>query len=73
MMGTRSGSIDPSVISFLIEQHGYTIEEIDELLNKKGFYSVSGNMIPRINQIPIYHVHGMISRDNTKPSNSVLS
>ena len=23
MMGTRSGSIDPSVISFLIEQHGY--------------------------------------------------
>lgn len=30
-------------------------------------------MIPRINQIPIYHVHGMISRDNTKPSNSVLS
>ena len=35
MMGTRSGSIDPSVISFLIEQHGYTIEEIDELLNKK--------------------------------------
>ncbi|MBM6805316.1 SIR2 family protein [Bacteroides caecicola] len=46
---------------------------LDELLNKKGFYSVSGNMIPRINQIPIYHVHGMISRDNTKPSNSVLS
>lgn len=43
MMGTRSGSIDPSVISFLIEQHGYTIEQIDELLNKKsGILGVSG-------------------------------
>ena len=43
MMGTRSGSIDPSVISFLIEQHGYTIEEIDELLNKKsGVSSITG-------------------------------
>lgn len=43
MMGTRSGSIDPSVISFLIEQHGYTIEEIDELLNKKsGVLGISG-------------------------------
>ena len=43
MMGTRSGSIDPSVISFLIEQHGYTIEQVDELLNKKsGVLGISG-------------------------------
>ena len=43
MMGTRAGSIDPSVISFLIEQHGYTIEEVDELLNKKsGVLGISG-------------------------------
>ena len=43
MMGTRSGSIDPSVISFLIEQHGYTIEAVDELLNKKyGVLGISG-------------------------------
>ena len=43
MMGTRSGSFDPSVISFLIEQHGYTIEQIDELLNKKsGILGISG-------------------------------
>ncbi len=43
MMGTRSGSIDPSVISFLIEQQGYTIEQIDELLNKKsGVLGISG-------------------------------
>lgn len=46
---------------------------LDELLNNKGFYSVSDNFIPRTKQVPIYHVHGMISRDNTKPSNFVLS
>lgn len=43
MMGTRSGSIDPSVISFLVEEHGYTINDIDELLNKKsGILGISG-------------------------------
>ncbi|MBU3136325.1 acetate kinase [Clostridium gasigenes] len=43
MMGTRSGSIDPSVITFLIEEHGYTIEEVDDLLNKKsGVLGISG-------------------------------
>ena len=43
MMGTRAGSIDPSVISFLIEEKGYTIEQIDEMLNKKsGVLGVSG-------------------------------
>ena len=43
MMGTRAGSIDPSVISFLIEEQGYTIKEIDELLNKKsGVLGISG-------------------------------
>ena len=46
---------------------------LDELLNKKDFYSVSDNIIPRTKDVPIYHVHGMISRDNTRPSNSVLS
>ena len=43
MMGTRSGSIDPSVISFLIEEEGYTINKVDEILNKKsGILGISG-------------------------------
>lgn len=43
MMGTRSGNIDPSVIGFLIEEQGYTMKEIDEVLNKKsGILGVSG-------------------------------
>ena len=43
MMGTRSGSIDPSVISFLVEEQGYTMSDIDNLLNKKsGILGISG-------------------------------
>lgn len=43
MMGTRAGSIDPSVISFLVEEKGYTMNEVDELLNKKsGVLGISG-------------------------------
>ena len=43
MMGTRSGSIDPSVISYLMEVHGYEINDINEILNKKsGVLGISG-------------------------------
>lgn len=43
MMGTRSGSIDPSVINFLVEEQGYTLKEVDAMLNKKsGVLGISG-------------------------------
>ena len=43
MMGTRSGNIDPSVINFLIEEQGYTIKEVDNILNKEsGILGISG-------------------------------
>ncbi len=43
MMGTRAGSIDPSVISFLVEEQGYSMNEVDEILNKKsGVLGISG-------------------------------
>ena len=35
MMGTRSGDIDAGIVVHLVEQHGYTIEQVDTLLNKK--------------------------------------
>lgn len=42
IMGTRSGSLDPSVVTYLVKSKGYTIEEIDEILNKEsGVYGVS--------------------------------
>lgn len=42
-MGTRSGNIDPSISTFLIEECGYTTEEANETLNKKsGVLGISG-------------------------------
>ncbi len=35
MMGTRSGDVDAGIIVHLIEQLGYTIEQVDTLLNKQ--------------------------------------
>ncbi len=42
-MGTRSGSIDPTVVTYLIKSRGYTAEEVEDILNKKsGLLGVSG-------------------------------
>ncbi|MDR1531274.1 MAG: acetate kinase [Clostridiales bacterium] len=42
-MGTRSGDIDPAVVSFLIEKEGMTAKEVENLLNKKsGMAGLSG-------------------------------
>lgn len=43
MMGTRSGDIDPAVVSFLIEKEGWTKDETNEFLNKRsGALGLSG-------------------------------
>ncbi len=43
VMGTRSGSIDPAVIPFLVEHEGMTAKEVDTVLNKKsGVMGISG-------------------------------
>lgn len=43
MMGTRSGSIDPSILEFLAHKEGFSIDEIDTILNKQsGLLGVSG-------------------------------
>ena len=35
VMGTRSGDLDPAIIFYLNKQKGYSLEEIDRLLNKQ--------------------------------------
>lgn len=35
IMGTRSGSIDPAVVTYLIENCGMSAKEVDTMLNKK--------------------------------------
>lgn len=43
MMGTRSGDVDPSLHAHLSRTKGWSIDEIDTMLNKKsGFLGVSG-------------------------------
>ncbi len=43
MMGTRSGSVDPGILIFLIRQHGLGADQIDDMLNKKsGLLGISG-------------------------------
>ena len=43
MMGTRSGSLDPSVVTFIMEQEHLTPSQMDDILNKKsGLLGISG-------------------------------
>jgi acetate kinase len=43
MMGTRSGSLDPGILVYLIRHRGYTAEQLDRILNKEsGLLGVSG-------------------------------
>ncbi|HKV47158.1 MAG TPA: acetate kinase [Candidatus Acidoferrales bacterium] len=43
MMGTRSGSVDPGILTYLMRQQHLQSQEIDDLLNKRsGLLGVSG-------------------------------
>ena len=43
MMGTRSGTLDPSVVTFIAEKENMTPEEMSNMLNKKsGLLGISG-------------------------------
>lgn len=45
IMGTRSGDIDPAIISFLAEKEGKTADEVVNVLNKKsGVLGLSGGI-----------------------------
>jgi len=43
MMGSRSGSVDPGILTYLMRQKGYSADQLDEILNKKsGLKGISG-------------------------------
>jgi len=45
IMGTRSGDIDPSIIFYLVEQKGYSIEQVSKVLNKEsGMVGLTGDV-----------------------------
>jgi acetate kinase len=42
-MGTRCGTIDPSIVAYVVEQSGMSVNEVNDALNKKsGLLGVSG-------------------------------
>ena len=42
-MGTRSGDMDPAVVKFIMDRENVTVDEVDNILNKKsGAFGISG-------------------------------
>ncbi len=43
LMGTRTGAVDPSAVTYIQEKHGFSAAEMSEYMNKKsGFLGISG-------------------------------
>jgi len=43
IMGTRCGTIDPATVCYLVREGGYTIDEVDTMMNKQsGLLALSG-------------------------------
>ncbi|MGI6755327.1 MAG: acetate/propionate family kinase [Atopobiaceae bacterium] len=43
IMGTRCGTIDPATVCYLVREGGYTIDEVDTMMNKQsGMLAISG-------------------------------
>ena len=43
LMGTRTGAVDPSAVTFVADKHGFTPDEMSQYMNKKsGFLGISG-------------------------------
>ena len=43
MMGTRSGSIDPAIVTYIMREEGKTFDEMDQILNREsGIAGISG-------------------------------
>lgn len=60
IMGTRSGDIDPSVIFYLVNQLGYSTQEVSDLLNKQsGLLGLAGTSDMR-------DVKALIQQGNTE-------
>lgn len=55
MMGTRSGSIDPSILIYLMRHKGSSADQLDQILNSKsgllGVSGISGDMRDILNSV----------------------
>ncbi len=67
MMGTRSGSVDPGILTYLMRQGRLQAEEIDETLNHKsgllGVSGISGDMREILDSIKQGHPRARLALD----------
>jgi acetate kinase len=67
MMGTRSGSIDPAILLYLMRNHNFTLDELDDLLNKKsglkGVSGVSGDLRAILTAIEVGNEQAQLALD----------
>lgn len=67
MMGTRSGSVDPGIVTYLARQRHRSGEELDDILNKKsgllGISGISGDMREILDAIKSGHERAKLAFD----------
>ena len=67
MMGTRSGSVDPGIVTYLMRQKGISAERIDDILNKEsgllGISGISGDMREILEAVKGGHERGKLAFD----------
>jgi acetate kinase len=79
MMSTRSGDIDPAIVTYLINGLKYNARQVDEILNKKsGLLGIAGTMDMREilagagERVVGYKVKGKFSSDDKKRAKLAL-
>jgi len=67
MMGTRSGSIDPGILTYLMRESRLQVQEIDDVLNKEsgllGVSGISGDMREILTSIKRGHSRAKLAFD----------
>jgi len=67
MMGTRSGSVDPGILTYLMRQKGISPQRLDEILNKEsgllGISGISGDMRQILTAVKSGHERAKLAFD----------
>jgi acetate kinase len=67
MMGTRSGSVDPGILTYLARQKGISGQRLDEILNKEsgllGISGISGDMRQILSAVKNGHERAKLAFD----------
>jgi acetate kinase len=67
LMGTRSGDIDPAVVLYIMEKHGLSLKQADDLLNKEsgllGLSGISNDMRDILEQVKLKNPKAVLALD----------